>query len=574
MQYLSIIKIIAVYLPSGLMTMYQVTKKTASMLTRDGIRLDADVYYPHDTTKESFPVLLMRQPYGRAIASTVVYAHPRWYARHGYIVVIQDVRGRGTSEGEFRLFENEIEDGYDTLTWVSQLPDSNGRVGMYGFSYQGMTQLYAAASKHPALKTICPSMIANDLYSDWAYENGAFCYQLNLAWAIQLAAETARLKGDLTAYKVLFLASRNLPLYDHPNIFTEALRKYIPSNFYYQWLNHPENDEYWQNLSPKTHLKNVDLPMLHSGGWFDPYLRGTLNLYQEMRAKSQFTQYLIIGPWGHLPWGNKLGDRNYGDQANSPIDELQITWFNHFLKDIKNSQFESSSLRLFEMNSNQWIEIDNLDNQNQIVYSLNSNGLNSVNTNSGKLLLIDNDSKNIEFEDILVCDFWRATPSLGGHAVIPAGSFERSELDNRSDILTYTSEPLKEDLVIVGEIELEINCYADSSSFDLCAVISEVFPDGRVYNFSQGYIKVKAQQQTIKFTTQSTCIKIPKSHAIRLSLSVASFPAYSLNLSRDDYGLSQLNLDGKILTLIVNSGRLIINNLELRTQNSELRTDT
>ncbi|HEY9823493.1 MAG TPA: CocE/NonD family hydrolase, partial [Candidatus Sericytochromatia bacterium] len=120
-------------------------KETASMLTRDGVRLDADIYRP-DSGGE-FPVLLMRQPYGRAIASTVVYAHPIWYATQGYIVVIQDVRGRGTSQGEFRLFINETEDGEDTVNWAAALPGSTGQVGMYGFSYQAMTQLYAATTK-------------------------------------------------------------------------------------------------------------------------------------------------------------------------------------------------------------------------------------------------------------------------------------------------------------------------------------------------------------------------------------------------------------------------------------------
>ena len=113
-------------------------KKTASMQTRDGIRLDADIYHPD--AEGEFPVLLMRQPYGRAIASTIVYAHPTWYCAQGYIVVIQDVRGRGTSQGEFRLFSNETQDGEDSINWAASLPGSTGKVGMYGFSYQAMTQ--------------------------------------------------------------------------------------------------------------------------------------------------------------------------------------------------------------------------------------------------------------------------------------------------------------------------------------------------------------------------------------------------------------------------------------------------
>ncbi len=103
-------------------------KETASMLTRDRVRLDADIYRPD--AEGEFPVLLMRQPYGRAIASTVVYAHPIWYAAHGYIVVIQDVRGRGTSKGDFRLFSHEVEAGIDAVNWAAHLPGSTGDVGM------------------------------------------------------------------------------------------------------------------------------------------------------------------------------------------------------------------------------------------------------------------------------------------------------------------------------------------------------------------------------------------------------------------------------------------------------------
>jgi putative CocE/NonD family hydrolase len=530
--------------------MYEVKKEAVSMHARDGVRLDADIYRPH--SEEKFPVLLMRQPYGRAIASTVVYAHPRWYASQGYIVIVQDVRGRGTSQGEFELFSHEIEDGYDTLTWVSQLEGSNGEVGMYGFSYQGMTQLYAAASHHRALKTICPGMIAYDLYTDWAYENGAFCLELNLAWAVQLAAETARLKRDYNAYKILYTASRNLPLYDYPSIFKEILGKYAPGNFYYQWLNHSENDEYWQQLSPHTYLKDVDLPMLHIGGWFDPYLRGTLNLYQEMQQRSQFFQYLIIGPWAHLPWGNKLANRDYGPAANSPVDEIQIAWFNKFLKGIDSEIFNNSPVYLFEMGSNQWRFYDLFPCQNKKIYVLNSTGLASIRTDNGKL--VTKEEKILPSQDILVHDPWRPVPSLGGHGAIRAGSFERSELDNRSDILTYTSEFLGEDLHIAGGVEVEIYCSAELPTFDLCSVVSEVFPDGRVYNFTQGYIRVKPQQTAtpVNFSLQPTCIKIPQGNAIRLSLSAACFPAYSVNCGSKDLGTDNLVMEAQIITLLVN----------------------
>src|SRR5579859_3892411 len=118
--------------------------ESAFMVTSDGVRLDADIYRPDD--KESYPVLLMRQAYGRRIACTICYAHPAWYAAHGYVVVIQDIRGRGTSEGEFRVCEDDIRDGAETIEWASRLPGTTGVVGMYGFSYQGYNQLLAASA--------------------------------------------------------------------------------------------------------------------------------------------------------------------------------------------------------------------------------------------------------------------------------------------------------------------------------------------------------------------------------------------------------------------------------------------
>ncbi|MBF2080344.1 MAG: CocE/NonD family hydrolase, partial [Synechococcales cyanobacterium T60_A2020_003] len=328
-------------------------KQTESLMTRDGIRLDADVYYPD--AEGTFPVLLMRQPYGRAIASTVTYAHPQWYAAQGYIVVIQDVRGRGTSEGEFDLFAHEINDGVDTVNWAAQLPGSTGDVGMYGFSYQGMTQLFAAAGQPPALKTICPAMVAYDLYADWAYEGDAFCLFGNQAWALQLAAETARRQGNEDAYQSLYAEAHRLAIADPINATCELLNQYAPDSFYHDWLNRSNpTDPYWIARSPKTYIGQIDLPMLHIGGWFDTHLRGTIKLYQALSDRSSHPQHLWVGPWAHIPWGRKVGAIDFGANANSPIDQVQIRWFDHILKDIDSGLLDQPPVHLFEMGCNQW----------------------------------------------------------------------------------------------------------------------------------------------------------------------------------------------------------------------------
>ena len=530
--------------------MTKIIQKTASMLTRDGIRLDADIYRPE--TKEKLPILLMRQPYGKAIASTVVYAHPRWYASQGYIVVIQDVRGRGTSNGDFELFANEVKDGIDTIDWVSQLPESTGEIGMYGFSYQGMTQLYAAIGKSSALKAIAPAMIGYDLYSDWAYENGAFCLQANLGWAIQLAAETARLQGDEIAFQKLYQASRNLPLLDPIPAKPKIMQELAADSFYHQWLEHNVPGEYWEKLSPKYLIQDVDLPMLHIGGWFDPYLRGTLNLYRDMAARSQYPQHLIVAPWAHLPWGRKLGMVDYGVEAENYIDEIQISWFDYWLKGKDTGILTKEPVSLFEMGSNQWRYFDRFPENQEKSYYLASDGLAGMRCDRGMLWEYQ---KEAETTDILVHDPWRPVPALGGHASFPGGSRDRSALDCRSDILTYTSAPLDEDLHIVGEVSVEIYCEADCPSFDLSAILSEVHPDGKVLNFTQGYISNKeAKNTSIKIPLQATCMKVSQGNALRLSISAACFPAYPVNPGTGQTPQETRLIDAKIITISLHSG--------------------
>jgi uncharacterized protein len=526
-------------------------KQTKSMLTRDGIRLDADIYYPQE--KGEFPVLLMRQPYGREIASTVVYNHPSWYVQKGYIVVIQDVRGRGTSEGDFELFVHEVNDGFDAVNWAANLPQSNGKLGMYGFSYQGMTQLYAASTKPQFLKAICPAMIGYDLYQDWAYEGGAFCLQANLGWAIQLAAETARLKGDENTYQQLFNLSRNLPLYDQISANPDIFKQLAPDSFYHQWLEHDQSDEYWQNLSPN--LQDVDLPMLHIGGWFDTYMRGTLRLYKEMSNRSKYLQKLIVGVWAHLPWGSKINGVNYGLNGQSNIDILQVKWFDYFLKDQDHGLLAESPVLLFQMGENKWRSLDNYPTENKQELYLSSTGLASVREDDG--LLLEKTDKIPVSIDTFVHDPWRPVPAMGGHASYPVGSGDRSTLDCRTDILKYTTKPLEKDLEIMGDMTVEVYCQVNKPSFDLCAILSEVKPDGTVYNFSQGYVRIdehKNEVIAVKINLQPTCIKISQGHSLRLSISGAYFPAYPVNSGTGKKAKTSHWIDHQIITISVLCG--------------------
>ncbi|MFH7241653.1 MAG: CocE/NonD family hydrolase [Spirulina sp.] len=548
-----------------------------SRLPPSSITLEADVYYPDGPGP--FPVLLMRQPYGRAIASTVVYAHPTWYASHGYLVVIQDVRGRGSSGGTFRLFEDEADDGYATVLWAANLPKSSGEVGMYGFSYQGMTQLYAAARRPEPLKAIAPAMVGYDLYADWAYENGALLLQAGLGWAFQLAAETARRSGDAAAYHALYQAGHQLPL-DAPNpADPDLLRDLAPDSFFHLWRNHPNPDAYWQALHPD--LTGVDLPMLHLGGWFDPYLRGTLRLYHQMQAQSQAPQYLWIGPWGHLPWSRRVGARDFGPEADNPVDRLQLRWFNHWLKgqDLKGQDeglSQDSPVRLFAMGTNRWQDWLHWPQAHSTPYYLHSSGLAGMRLDDGHL-----SPKTVNLPasyDVIVHDPWRPVPSLGGHSGIPSGSFDRAALDGRSDVLTYSTPPLADFLKVTGTPTLTLYLTADAPSVDLSAVLSEVYPDGRAFNLTQGYGRFRLSEnpihlggsdnlagaenltesnpisgqptpQALSLALQTTCFTLPPGHALRLSVAAAAFPAYPVNSGTGDEGNFTPQINHRIITL-------------------------
>jgi putative CocE/NonD family hydrolase len=503
----------------------------------------------------------MRQPYGRAIASTVVYAHPTWYASHGYIVVIQDVRGRGSSGGEFRLFEDESDDGYATVLWVANLPKSSGEVGMYGFSYQGMTQLYAAARRPEPLKVLAPAMVGYDLYTDWAYENGALLLQAGLGWAFQLAAETARRSGDVAAYQALYQAGHHLPLDGPVPADPALLRDLAPDSFFHDWRNHPQPDAYWQGLRPD--LTGVDLPMLHIGGWFDPYLRGTLRLYRQMQAQSEAPQPLWIGPWGHLPWSRRVGTRDFGPAAENPVDRLQLRWFNQALKGQDEGLGTSAPVRLFDLGTNRWQDWPHWPQPTPTPYALTSTGLAGMRPDDGHLLP---DAANLEpGYDVIVHDPWRPVPSLGGHSGIPSGSFDRAALDGRSDVLTYSTPPLSAPLQVAGTPSLTLYLNADAPSVDISAVLSEVYPDGRVFNLTQGYGRFtladlpsllgNTAPQPVDLPLQPTHFTLPQGRVLRLSLAAAAFPAYPVNSGTGANGNPVPQIDHRLITLALGHGR-------------------
>ena len=344
----------------------------------DGTTLVSDHYYP--SGDGPWPTLLMRQPYGRDIASTVVYAHPVWFTRHGYHVVIQDVRGRGGSSGEFYPFRHEGPDGAATIAWLLKHPACNGRIGMYGFSYQGATQLLAAAQQPHGLQCIAPHMTAVDLYRGWFYHQGALRLSSALGWGIQMLREDARRLGLREASDQLEAAWANIraqssvvPYASHPAITDPQLPSYVRD-----WLAHREAGPHWSELDVSTSVEQIQIPALHIAGWFDTYLEGSIAGYVALRnhAATHFArenQYLIAGPWVHIPWGDRVGDANFGNDANLDTDTILLRWFNHWLKD--SGDFASEPrIRHFALGPNEWRTADEWPEPAKCALYLHSNG--------------------------------------------------------------------------------------------------------------------------------------------------------------------------------------------------------
>ncbi len=251
-----------------------VVEKDVAVPMRDGVVLRADVFRP--AASGTYPVILQRTPYNKSLTMiSMLMLDVMRTASEGYVVVIQDSRGRYASDGEFYAFRDDIADGYDTVEWCAVQPWSDGNVGMYGASYVGATQWLAAISKPPHLKAIFPLITASDYHEGWTYQGGAFALGFNASWtmtglapdtAMRLARQNPELRDDvgrlLTGIDDMCVAFRHLPLKDFP-FFSKA------APYFYDWVAHPDDDDYWARLNIENRHDSITVPACNVGGWYD-----------------------------------------------------------------------------------------------------------------------------------------------------------------------------------------------------------------------------------------------------------------------------------------------------------------
>ncbi len=508
----------------------------------DGVHLFSDHYYPPGD--EPSPTLLMRQPYGRDIASTVVYAHPVWFARHGYHVVIQDVRGRGDSEGDFYPFRHERQDGAETIAWLRCHPQCNGRIGMYGFSYQGLTQLLAAAEQPEGLICIAPGMTACDLYRGWFYRNGALRLSSTLGWGIQMLRADARRRNLHEASDALEAAWTNVrsqpnftPYDELPAFAHQGLPEYVRD-----WITNDRPGEYWQSLDVSRDLASIAVPALHVSGWFDPYLNGGIDgfLALSQNASTEFArdhQYLIAGPWFHIPWGDRIGNENFGPGALLDTDSLLLRWFNHWLKDSGEWQ-DQPRIKHFSLGDNQWHNSKGWPEQATTNLYLRSRG--KANSRKGDGTLAAGPPQSQEPRDIFVYDPEVPVHAPGGPLAL-SGSHDQAEMELGNNLLVYTSEPLGKPLRIFGHPRVTLYAATSAADADFTAKLVRVLPDGRAQFICMGigrssYVFNEQQYQadTVqgwRFDLDPTSCAFFPGERLRLEIASSAFPLCDRNPS-------------------------------------------
>jgi putative CocE/NonD family hydrolase len=511
-------------------------------LMPDGVVLYADHYYPPESEARSHPTLLMRQPYGRDIASTVVYAHPTWFARQGYNVVIQDVRGRGDSEGEFYPFRHEGRDGAVTIEFVRNRPESNGRVGMYGFSYQGMTQLLAAAEEPKGLQCIAPAMTAHDLYRGWFYCNGAMRLASTLGWGLQMLKEDARRLKLRDASGQLEKCWANLtaqyietPYGLHPAVNAKGLPGYVVD-----WMEHDAASSYWESMDISRTVAKIRVPALHVSGWYDTYLKGSVDGFNAIRehagsAHAREHQYLLAGPWVHIPWGDRIGGQPLGPDAAVDTDVLLLSWFNHWLKDT-NEFGDEPRIRHFALNDGKWHSAAGWPVANHALY-LRSEG--RANSSKGDGVLSAIEPQRDQAPDVFVYDPEVPVIAPGGIAA-SAGPTNQAAMELGNNVVMYTTEPLETPLHVFGSVVVEIYFATSADEADLVVKLVCVHENGDAQFVCIGIARSRhlfgasysaGEEHRWKFALEATSCVFAAGDRLRIEIASSAYPLYDRNPS-------------------------------------------
>lgn len=493
---------------------------------RDGVRLATDVYLPSEEGR--FPTLLVRDIYGNGSDATR-QRYAKFATANGYAFVFQQSRGRFDSEGQWYPYFDEINDGDDTLTWISDQSWSDEQVGMFGTSYLGSVQWLAAVNGNPALTAIAPAMSPGNYYRDVAYPGGAFSLLSRARWGIGLVGSRT-----ITMFPVDWIGGiGHLPI--------ENLAASVGFNVqhFQDWLAHPSYDNYWQPLNLEARAPEMSVPALNFGGWYDVFLRSTIGSYQTMteQAASRAArngQRLVIGPWPHGWNVRQTGDIDFGEDAVIEVEALLVDWFDYWMKD--GPAPDSAPIRLFIMGENVWRDEQEwpLARTDYRAMYLHTDGSFSENAPTG--------------EGALHYTYDPADPvsTLGGNIMEPSlrGPYDQSPLDDREDVLRFVSAPFETATEITGPISAEIYATTDARDTDFMAKLIVVKPDGMAFNLVDGVIRARYREgfekekliepgETYLYTIDlwATSYLLSPGDRLRVDITSSNYPRLARNLN-------------------------------------------
>ena len=525
---------------------------------RDGTVLKGDLYRPDGP--ERLPVLLNRTPYGKSGAMLRQAMDSVRAALNGYNVLIQDCRGRYRSEGTWTCFMSELEDGYDTVEWAARQPWADGKVATWGSSYMGVTQWLAASQAPPSLKAMAPALTASDYHDGWTYQGGAFSLGFNFSWTMTALAPDCLMKARAHNPEASSELGRVMGGIDQMREGLEMLPlKELPvfrigAPFFFDWLDHPAYDSYWRSIDIEAHHDRITVPAFNIGGWYDIFLRGTLRNFTGMQARGATAdardgQHLLIGPWAHgLPRANMAGDADFGYRS-TPLsidqDRILLNFFDRWLKGIHHSD-EPAKVRLFVMGPNRWRDENEwpLGRTDWTRFYLHSRGRANSAAGDGALSITP---PGDEQADCFVYNPLDPAPTRGGGLccyapVVPGGAFDQRAIEQRADVLVYSTEPLTQDLEVTGPIELILYAASSAPDTDFTAKLVDVEPGGQARNLTDGIIRARYRQsrsdphllkpgEVEEYTIElgATCNVFAAGHRIRLEISSSNFPRFDRN---------------------------------------------
>jgi putative CocE/NonD family hydrolase len=512
----------------------QVIDTNVAVPMRDGVVLRGDLYRP--TRDGRFPTLVYRTPYGKHQSGAAIIT-ARKATQRGYAVLMQDVRGRYASGGEFLPYQQEGKDGYDTIEWAAKQPWSTGWVGTYGLSYPGAVQWLAAVENPPSLKAMVPAMTFASPMQFW-YSNGVW----DNSWIGWITANIAEDRlAKLGIRDTISRAERGICTTPKDCSTSATFRRVAP--WYFEWQKHPAYDPWWSWADLSDKYGRTNAAVLNFSAWYDDAYgpHGAINNYLGLvraRGGPRNTR-LIMGPWTHgVPRGNRTtaGERSYGDFGLIDYDSVVIGWMDEHR--LGRPQPDQLPVRTYVFGSNMWINaatwpLPNTTSDTLHLWAAGGGRWEARATTSGPLPAS---------RSVIVSD--PATPVTDEYN--RAGAHDYRRLTQRDDVVIFESQPLARDKMVVGAMRAELFVSADAPDTDIWVKVFDVAPDGTAFNLmTSGLDVVRAsyrngrRQRELLVPGRVYQITLPdlfagntfrKGHRVRVAVMTSFAPNFSHNL--------------------------------------------